>query len=54
MWDDTYLTMLGTQDLRQLCELRVGSNPETGMGESVPVNESFKSSLCGRSVLPLC
>lgn len=31
MWDDTYLTMLGTQDLRQLRELLARSNPEVVM-----------------------
>jgi hypothetical protein len=69
MWDDTYLNVLGTQDLRQLRELMARSNPEVVMplkgqsplsqaviltlvhrlagaiGESAPVDESFKSSM---------
>ncbi|KAI0064686.1 hypothetical protein BV25DRAFT_1799983 [Artomyces pyxidatus] len=68
-WDDTYLAVLGTQDLRQLRELLARSNPDIVMplngppplsqaviltlvhrlgaaiGESAPVDESFKSSL---------
>ncbi|KAI0306774.1 hypothetical protein B0F90DRAFT_1808391 [Multifurca ochricompacta] len=68
-WDDTYLAVLGTQDLRQLRELLARSNPEVVMplkgssplsqaviltlvhrlagaiGESAPVDESFKSSM---------
>jgi len=68
-WDDTYLSVLGTQDLRQLRELLARSNPEVIMplkgqpplsqaviltlvhrlagaiGESAPVDESFKSSM---------
>ena len=31
MWDDTYLTVLGTQRLRQLRELLARSNPEVIM-----------------------
>jgi hypothetical protein len=31
MWDDTYLNVLGTQDLRQLRELMARSNPEVVM-----------------------
>ena len=31
MWDDTYLAVLGTQDLRQLRELLARSNPEAIM-----------------------
>ena len=31
MWDDTYLAVLGTQDLRQLRELLARSNPEVIM-----------------------
>jgi hypothetical protein len=30
-WDDTYLSVLGTQDLRQLRELLARSNPEVTM-----------------------
>ncbi|KAI0047956.1 hypothetical protein FA95DRAFT_1678664 [Auriscalpium vulgare] len=68
-WDDTYLAVLGTQDLRQLRELLARSNPElimplngppplsqaviltlvhrlaAAIGESAPVDESFKSSI---------
>jgi len=68
-WDDTYLSVLGTQDLRQLRELLARSSPEIVMplkgqsplsqaviltlvhrlagaiGESAPVDESFKSSM---------
>ncbi|KAI9458037.1 hypothetical protein F5148DRAFT_1221565 [Russula earlei] len=69
LWDDTYLNVLGTQDIRQLRELLARSNPEIVMplkgqsplsqaviltlvhrlagaiGESAPVDESFKSSM---------
>lgn len=69
IWDDTYLAVLGKQDLRQLRELLARSNPEVIMplngqprlsqaviltlvhrlagaiGESAPVDESFKSSM---------
>jgi hypothetical protein len=31
MWDDTYLAVLGTQDLRPLRELLARSNPEIVM-----------------------
>lgn len=68
-WDDTYLAVLGTQDLKQLRELLARSNPEVIMpssgtgplsqaviltlvhrlaaaiGETSPVDESFKASL---------
>lgn len=68
-WDESYLAVLGTQDLRQLRELLARSNPEVVMplnstpplsqaviltlvhrlaaalGETPPVDESFKSTL---------
>ncbi|KAH9966428.1 hypothetical protein BC827DRAFT_1175740 [Russula dissimulans] len=68
-WDDTYLNVLGTQDIRQLRELLARSSPDVIMplkgqpplsqavvltlvhrlagaiGESAPVDESFKSSM---------
>jgi len=68
-WDESYLAVLGTQDLRQLRELLGRSNPEVVMplnstpplsqaviltlvhrlaaavGETPPVDESFKSTL---------
>ena len=68
-WDESYLAVLGTQDLRQLKDLLARSNPEVTMplgstpplsqaviltlvhrlaaalGETPPVDESFKSTL---------